>query len=74
MVKRGVADAGPWRFVKVGAAVAAYTLPIVMLDGTVRGWPVGAPVLLALFAVIASTGLSSQRASGGPLRRVSYSP
>jgi hypothetical protein len=57
-VERGLPDAGRWRLLKVGAPMAAYMLPMFMLGGALRGWPVGAAVLLALFAVIASAALN----------------
>jgi hypothetical protein len=60
---RGMPDAGPWRFLKVGAPVAAYMLPIFMLSGALRGGPVGAAVLLVLFAVIASAALNEAQPS-----------
>jgi Glycosyltransferase family 87 len=68
-VEHGAPKAGPLRFLKVGAPVAAYVLPIFMLGGVQRGWPVGAAVLLALFAVIMSAALNDVRLRTGATGR-----
>jgi hypothetical protein len=43
---------GRWRFVAAGAPLLAYMLPLVMLQGALKGWPIGAVTLLALFISI----------------------
>jgi len=56
--QRGMSETGGWRIAAVGAPLLAYALPLLMLQGALKGWPVGAAVLVALFVVTVKAAAS----------------